>query len=132
MCLTVEDPYNSRYATLTPCQIQRWREGQPDQEAGGPSSAKMTRRRLIGKLGRGAPARAPPESSVVLEDYRPPRMASFAALATRKRTTRLAGMRIGSPVWGLRPIRALRLTRTSLPTPGMVNEVLASRQGKRG
>src|SRR5687768_12272034 len=49
-----------------------------------------------------------------------PRIASLAALATRNLTTFLAGMWIGSPVAGLRPMRALRFTRTSLPMPGMV------------
>ena len=32
---------------------------------------------------------------------------------------------IGSPVWGLRPIRAFRLTSTSLPSPGKVKAFLA-------
>ena len=50
-----------------------------------------------------------------------PRMASFAALATRNFTTRLAGILMASPVAGFRPIRALRFTNTSLPNPGMVN-----------
>src|SRR6185503_12840149 len=40
-----------------------------------------------------------------------PRMASFAALATRNLTTFFAGMLICSPVAGLRPMRALRFTR---------------------
>ena len=37
-----------------------------------------------------------------------PRIESFAALATLNLTTFLAGILIGSPVWGFRPIRALR------------------------
>src|ERR1035438_4131949 len=45
-------------------------------------------------------------------------IASFAALATRNLTTFLAGILMASPVAGLRPIRALRSTRTSLPSPG--------------
>ena len=45
-------------------------------------------------------------------------MASFAAFATRNLTTFLAGILIDSPVAGLRPIRAFRSTRTSLPMPG--------------
>ena len=45
-------------------------------------------------------------------------MASFAAFATRNLTTFLAGILIDSPVAGLRPMRALRSTRTSLPIPG--------------
>ena len=54
-----------------------------------------------------------------------PRIASLAALATRNFTTFLALIWIVAPVAGLRPTRALRLTRTSLPRPGMVNESLA-------
>src|SRR5262245_36525760 len=42
--------------------------------------------------------------------YLAPRMASLAALATRNLTTRLAGIWMVSPVMGLRPWRALRLT----------------------
>ena len=49
-----------------------------------------------------------------------PRIASFAALATRNFTTFLAGILISAPVAGFRPMRALRFTRTSLPTPGNV------------
>src|SRR5579864_2703112 len=45
-------------------------------------------------------------------------MASFTAFATRNFTTFLAGILIASPVAGLRPMRALRSTRTSLPIPG--------------
>src|ERR1035441_9572030 len=48
-------------------------------------------------------------------------MVSLAALATRNLTTVLALILIGSPVWGLRPMRALRSALTSLPMPGMVN-----------
>src|SRR6185503_6149513 len=48
-------------------------------------------------------------------------MESLAALATRNLTTVLAGILIVSPVAGLRPMRALRLALTSLPTPGSVN-----------
>ena len=43
---------------------------------------------------------------------------SFTALATRNFTTFLAGILIASPVAGLRPMRALRSTRTRRPTPG--------------
>jgi hypothetical protein len=57
--------------------------------------------------------------------YLVPRIASFAALATRNLTTRLAGILIAAPVAGLRPMRALRLTSTSLPRPGIVKEFLA-------
>ena len=46
---------------------------------------------------------------------------SLATLATRNLTTVLALILIGSPVWGLRPMRALRSALTSLPMPGMVN-----------
>jgi len=54
-----------------------------------------------------------------------PRIASFAALATRNFTTFLALIWIVSPVAGLRPWRALRWTRTSLPRPGSVKEFFA-------
>ncbi len=53
-------------------------------------------------------------------------MASFAFFETRNFTTRLAGILISSPVAGLRPMRALRFTRTSLPTPGIVKLFFAS------
>lgn len=46
---------------------------------------------------------------------------SLAALATRNFTTCLAGILIASPVAGLRPIRAFRLTFTSFPRPGITN-----------
>src|ERR1700685_1049946 len=49
-----------------------------------------------------------------------PRIASFAALATRNFTTRLALIWMASPVLGLRPMRAARSLRTSLPMPGNV------------
>src|ERR1051325_4243326 len=45
-------------------------------------------------------------------------MESFAAFATRNFTTFLAGILIDSPVRGLRPVRALRSTRTRRPRPG--------------
>src|ERR1700679_2139581 len=48
-------------------------------------------------------------------------MVSLAALATRNLTTVLALILMVSPVWGLRPRRALRSALTSLPMPGMVN-----------
>src|SRR2546428_8631482 len=44
----------------------------------------------------------------------------------RNLSTRFAGIDIGWPVAGLRPMRALRSTMTSLPTPGMVNPLRAS------
>src|SRR5262245_12911141 len=44
-------------------------------------------------------------------------MRSLRALATVKRTTVLAGILMASPVAGLRPIRALRLTTLNLPRP---------------
>src|SRR5262245_10520624 len=61
-----------------------------------------------------------------------PRIASFAALATRNLRTLVAGLAeicIGSPVAGLRPIlagRAGRVRTTSLPTPTSVKLFLAS------
>src|SRR5690348_11598076 len=54
-------------------------------------------------------------------NYFAPRMASLQALATRNFTTRLAGIWMVSPVFGLRPMRAARLRSTSLPMPGSVN-----------
>src|SRR5258708_4703774 len=48
-------------------------------------------------------------------------IASLTAFATRNFTTFLAGILIASPVAGLRPILALRSTRTSRPTPGITN-----------
>ena len=45
-------------------------------------------------------------------------IASFAALATRNFTTVFALIWIGSPVWGLRPTRALRCAFTRRPRPG--------------
>src|ERR1041384_192237 len=46
---------------------------------------------------------------------------SFTALATRNFTTVLAAILIGSPVCGLRPIRAFRLDFTRRPRPGITN-----------
>src|SRR5690242_5919119 len=46
---------------------------------------------------------------------------SFTALATRNFTTVLAGILIGSPVCGLRPMRALRFDCTRRPSPGITN-----------
>src|SRR5689334_10504292 len=48
-------------------------------------------------------------------------IASFAAFATRNFTTFLAGILMDSPVSGLRPVRALRSTRTRRPMPGSTN-----------
>src|SRR5712692_2618305 len=48
-------------------------------------------------------------------------MESFTALAMRNFTTFLAGILIASPVAGLRPMRALRSTRTRRPIPGITN-----------
>ena len=53
---------------------------------------------------------------------------SFAALATRNFTTFLAGILMLSPVAGLRPVRALRSTRTSLP---VLSNVLLATDGNR-
>src|SRR2546430_17090326 len=55
-----------------------------------------------------------------------PSTATLQAFATRDFTTRLAGILMGSPVCGLRPIRAFRFTKTSLPRPGKVKGFLAS------
>ena len=48
-------------------------------------------------------------------------MASLAALATRNFTTVFALIWIGSPVCGLRPMRALRCAFTKRPRPGTTN-----------
>jgi hypothetical protein len=48
-------------------------------------------------------------------------MASLAAFATRNFTAFFAGILIAAPVAGLRPMRALRSTRTSRPSPGITN-----------
>ena len=45
-------------------------------------------------------------------------MTSLAALATRNFTTVLALILMASPVWGLRPMRALRSAFTRRPMPG--------------
>src|SRR5205814_4977147 len=52
------------------------------------------------------------------ENYFLGAIASFAALATRNFTTVLALIWVGSPVCGLRPMRALRCTFFSRPRPG--------------
>jgi len=44
--------------------------------------------------------------------------ASLRFFAGLKRMTRLAGIRMVSPVWGLRPVRAARLVRLKVPTLG--------------
>src|SRR5262249_13138269 len=46
------------------------------------------------------------------------RASSFMAFAMRNLSTRFAGILMASPVCGLRPMRALRFTTISLPTPG--------------
>src|SRR5207302_3702123 len=63
-------------------------------------------------------------------NYFVPRIASFAALATRNLTTRFAAILMVSPVAGLRPMRALRFTNTSLPRPGSVKVFLAFLQAR--
>src|SRR5256714_3722371 len=58
------------------------------------------------------------------ENYFLGAIASFAALATRNFTTVLALIWIGSPVCGLRPMRALRCAFTRRPRPGTTNTPL--------
>src|SRR5262249_20184961 len=58
------------------------------------------------------------------QSYFLPSTASFRLFARRNLHTRLAGILMGSPVCGLRPIRALRLASTSLPKPGRTNAPL--------
>src|ERR1700719_3660178 len=48
-------------------------------------------------------------------------MASLNALAARSRTTVLALILMASPVWGLRPMRALRCALTARPKLGITN-----------
>src|SRR5258707_8926959 len=48
-------------------------------------------------------------------------MASLNAFAARRRTTVFALILIASPVWGLRPMRALRCAFTARPMLGMTN-----------
>jgi hypothetical protein len=50
-----------------------------------------------------------------------PRIASFAAFATRNFTTVLAGILIFCCVLGLTPVRAFLFCYTSLPKPGKTN-----------
>src|ERR1041385_1590356 len=78
--------------------------------------------KILNKKGPPAAAGEPCEKRT---DYLAPRIASLAALATRNFTTRLAGIWICSPVAGLRPMRALRFTSTSLPRPGSVKVFFA-------
>src|SRR5580658_139640 len=55
--------------------------------------------------------------------YQPARWTdSLKALAARNLTTFLAGIGTGWRVLGLRPMQALRLTRSNLPMPGSLNE----------
>src|ERR1700733_264542 len=49
------------------------------------------------------------------------RTASLSAFDGRRRTTVFALILIASPVWGLRPIRALRCALTTRPNPGITN-----------
>src|ERR1700676_4677144 len=49
------------------------------------------------------------------------RMASLNAFAARSRTTVLALILMASPVWGLRPMRALRCALTARPRLGITN-----------
>ena len=65
-------------------------------------------------------------------DYFAPRIASFAALATRNFTTRLAGIWMVSPVLGLRPRRAARLREHELADAGQREGVLRVLVSERG
>src|SRR5207253_4220100 len=67
-----------------------------------------------------------PTTRTAVGDYFLPSTVSFRAFAIRNFRTRLAGILRGSPVCGLRPMRALRLARTSLPKPGRTKPFLAS------
>src|SRR5206468_208088 len=58
------------------------------------------------------------------QSYFLPSTASFRLFARRNLHTRFAGILMGSPVCGFRPIRALRFARTSFPNPGSRNTPL--------
>src|SRR5580704_76939 len=62
-----------------------------------------------------------PSESISNTNYFLGAIASLAALATRNFTTVLALIWIGSPVCGLRPMRALRCAFTNRPRPGTTN-----------
>src|ERR1700738_507982 len=57
----------------------------------------------------------------LLDYFFTPRIASFAALATRNLTTVLAGIFIFCCVLGLKPVRAFLFCFTSSPKPGRTN-----------
>src|SRR5207245_1567373 len=78
---------------------------------------RATRRRgAASRLGRRAVGPPPGRPSYFL-----PSTVSFKLLARRNLHTRLAGILMGSPVCGLRPMRAFRFASTSLPKPGSTN-----------
>src|SRR5262249_27191307 len=74
----------------------------------------------VTELGRRRVERSPRD----VQSYFLPSTASFRLFARRNLHTRLAGILMGSPVCGLRPMRALRFARTSLPKPGRRNTPL--------
>src|SRR5580700_5925765 len=67
------------------------------------------------------PALGRPSSDLEQQNYFLGAIASFAALATRNFTTVFALIWMGSPVCGLRPMRALRCAFTRRPRPGTTN-----------
>src|SRR5438093_2864014 len=103
-------------------RMERQEDGGPGYKPIIPSSRNSSVSPLPPRLSRLSLHPAPDKSA---RAYLAPRMASLAALATRNFTTRLAGIWICSPVAGLRPRRAARLTNTSLPNPGSVKVFLA-------
>src|SRR5580700_9092736 len=67
------------------------------------------------------PALGRPSSNLRKSNYFLGAIASFAAFATRNFTTVFALIWMGSPVCGLRPMRALRCAFTRRPSPGTTN-----------
>ena len=113
------EPVEERGARAADVQIAGRRRGETDARFHGCDLFNRRLSRLAQmKNKKGAPMNR--SASGKGANYLPPRMASFAALATRNFTTRLAGIEMASPVLGLRPMRAARFFSTSLPMPGSV------------
>src|SRR5207302_2054653 len=109
---------------------RRMVEGRRDELRGdlegivGPAGASPRRRKAptgARSLEKTRGGRVPDDGTYFL-----PSTASFTLLASRNLHTRLAGILIGSPVCGLRPIRALRFASTSFPKPGRTKPFFAS------
>src|SRR5262249_7736685 len=87
----------------------------------GARTGQRRRRRALRAVGK---ARAGPVRGG--GTYFFPSTAPFTLFASRNLPTRFAGILIGSPVCGLRPIRALRFASTSFPKPGSTKPFFAS------